>query len=69
MFSNRSVSVQPSAPPIEYAGVLTVTDPARMVVKLWSGEQPGLGSARGFGCGLMLVRRARAAEESEDEDE
>jgi CRISPR system Cascade subunit CasE len=39
---------------IDVDGVLEVTDPARFV-QLWS---RGLGPAKGFGCGLMMIRRA-----------
>jgi CRISPR system Cascade subunit CasE len=57
---------------IEFSGLLEVTDPARMIEQLWAGASPGLGSARGFGCGLMLVRRASSSWSErglEDEDE
>lgn len=54
---------------IEFQGSLEVTDPARMVERLWAGDQPGLGSARGFGCGLMLVRPPSAPRHRDDEDE
>jgi CRISPR system Cascade subunit CasE len=39
---------------IEYAGNLTVRDPSAFGVAL----RDGLGRAKAFGCGLMLVRRA-----------
>jgi CRISPR system Cascade subunit CasE len=39
----------------DLAGVLRVTDPAAFLVKL----AEGYGRARAFGCGLMLIRRAR----------
>lgn len=38
---------------LEFNGVLTVTDPERMVRCLFT----GVGPAKGFGCGLLLVRR------------
>ncbi len=37
---------------IEYEGVLTVTDPARFTAALYN----GVGKAKAYGCGLMLVR-------------
>lgn len=40
---------------LEFQGVLTVEDPARFL-----GALPhGFGAAKAFGCGLMLIRRAR----------
>lgn len=39
---------------IEFAGLLTVTDPEKFTSALFN----GLGKARAYGCGLMLVRRA-----------
>jgi CRISPR system Cascade subunit CasE len=39
---------------LDFDGRLTVTDPVCFVAKLGD----GFGSARGFGCGLMLIRRA-----------
>jgi CRISPR system Cascade subunit CasE len=41
---------------VELSGVLTVTDPVAFRSLLFH----GLGPAKGFGCGLMLVKRARA---------
>jgi len=38
---------------VDYEGVLTVTDPDRFTPMLVN----GLGKARAFGCGLMMVRR------------
>ncbi|QFY89103.2 type I-E CRISPR-associated protein Cas6/Cse3/CasE [Magnetovirga frankeli] len=38
---------------LDCSGLLTVTDPERLVQTLKS----GLGPAKGFGCGLLLVRR------------
>lgn len=38
---------------LDYDGLLTVTDPQRLLETL----QQGLGPAKGFGCGLLLVRR------------
>lgn len=38
---------------LDYEGVLTVTDPERFVQALGS----GIGPAKAFGCGLMLIRR------------
>jgi CRISPR system Cascade subunit CasE len=38
---------------IEYAGALTVTDPAKLQAALFN----GIGKAKAYGCGLMLVRR------------
>ena len=40
---------------IEFTGLLTVTDPELFVPSLFH----GLGPAKGFGCGLMMVRPAR----------
>jgi CRISPR system Cascade subunit CasE len=40
---------------LDFEGVLTVTDPALFLARLAS----GFGRARAFGCGLMLIRRAR----------
>jgi len=39
---------------IDFDGRLTVTDPAAFTTAL----AKGFGSARAFGCGLMLIRRA-----------
>ncbi len=39
---------------IDYGGTLTVTDPGAFVAAL----QGGIGPAKGFGCGLLLVRPA-----------
>ena len=39
---------------IDFDGRLTVTDPAAFTTALAT----GFGSARAFGCGLMLIRRA-----------
>lgn len=39
---------------LDFAGVLTVTDPASFIETLYK----GIGPAKGFGCGLMLVKRA-----------
>jgi CRISPR system Cascade subunit CasE len=38
---------------LEFSGVLTVADPDRFFETLYSGIGPG----KGFGCGLMLVKR------------
>ena len=38
---------------IEFAGLLTVTDPEKLTAALFN----GIGKARAYGCGLMLVRR------------
>ena len=38
---------------IDFAGVLSVTDPARFIAAIGH----GFGRARAFGCGLMLIRR------------
>jgi len=38
---------------LDFVGVLTVTDPERLTTALFS----GIGPAKGFGCGLLLVRR------------
>lgn len=51
---------RPKAPPAEFAtldfqGRLTVTDPRLFLPGLCA----GFGRARAFGCGLMLIRRAR----------
>lgn len=40
---------------IDYEGTLTVTDPDKLMVALFSGK--GLGKAKAYGCGLMLIRR------------
>lgn len=40
---------------IEFTGLLTVTDPELFVPSLFH----GLGPAKGFGCGLLMVRPAR----------
>lgn len=39
---------------MEFEGILKVTDPAALI----AGVAAGLGRARAFGCGLMLLRRA-----------
>lgn len=39
---------------IDFTGLLTVTDPERFKEALYV----GIGPAKGFGCGLMMVRRA-----------
>lgn len=39
---------------LDFDGVLSVTDPSRFHTVL----QNGLGSAKGYGCGLMMIRRA-----------
>jgi CRISPR system Cascade subunit CasE len=39
---------------VDLSGILTVIDPARFLDML----RGGLGHAKGFGCGLMLIRRA-----------
>lgn len=58
---------------IEFSGLLEITDPALMIERLWAGSSPGLGSARGFGCGLMLVRpgppRSSAQDDEDGEDD
>jgi CRISPR system Cascade subunit CasE len=41
---------------VDLAGEIVVTDPAAFLAKL----PVGFGSAKAFGCGLMLIRRARA---------
>jgi CRISPR system Cascade subunit CasE len=38
---------------VTFEGVLRVSDPARMAELLWN----GIGHAKAFGCGLLLVRR------------
>lgn len=40
---------------IDYEGALTVTDPNKLKAALFSGK--GLGKAKAYGCGLMLIRR------------
>lgn len=45
---------QPQYGILDLTGVLSVTDPAAFVARLGQ----GFGRARGFGCGLMLIRRA-----------
>lgn len=39
---------------LDYQGVLTVRDPEAF----WHGLKQGLGRAKAFGCGLMLIKRA-----------
>jgi CRISPR system Cascade subunit CasE len=39
---------------LDFEGVLEVTDPDRFV----DAVAQGFGRAKGFGCGLMLIRRA-----------
>lgn len=39
---------------LDYEGILRVTDPERLRAALFA----GIGPAKGFGCGLLLVRRA-----------
>ena len=39
---------------VDFQGILTVTDPDRFRSALFS----GIGKAKAFGCGLMLIRRA-----------
>jgi CRISPR system Cascade subunit CasE len=39
---------------LEFAGILTVTDP----VKLRQAIEKGFGASKAYGCGLMLIRRA-----------
>lgn len=38
---------------VDYQGLLTVTDPERFIQSLYK----GVGKAKGFGCGMWLVRR------------
>ena len=45
---------QPQFGILDLTGVVTVTDPATFLARLGQ----GFGRARGFGCGLMLIRRA-----------
>lgn len=45
---------QPQYGILDLSGLLRVTDPAAFIARLGQ----GFGRARGFGCGLMLVRRA-----------
>lgn len=49
--SNRDVTIATC----DYTGVLAVKEPQRFVRKLAG----GVGPAKGFGCGLMLLRRVR----------
>jgi len=46
---NKQVSLST----LEFNGLLTVTDPSLFIETLYT----GIGPAKGFGCGLMLVRR------------
>jgi CRISPR system Cascade subunit CasE len=39
---------------LTFQGVLTVEDPAQFLAAVLR----GFGAAKGFGCGLMLIRRA-----------
>lgn len=41
---------------VEFAGIIEVTDPQRMMTTLYE----GVGPAKGFGCGLMLIKRSSA---------
>jgi CRISPR system Cascade subunit CasE len=41
---------------LTFQGVLTVSDPARFLTSVLS----GFGAAKAYGCGLMLIRRARS---------
>ncbi|HET9066222.1 MAG TPA: type I-E CRISPR-associated protein Cas6/Cse3/CasE [Gemmatimonadales bacterium] len=38
---------------VDFDGVATVTDPSKLVVALFT----GVGHSKGFGCGLLLIRR------------
>jgi CRISPR system Cascade subunit CasE len=49
--SNRGISLST----LDFEGSLTVTDPADFLNALLS----GIGPAKAFGCGLLLVRRLR----------
>ncbi len=40
---------------IDFSGILTVTDPESLIYALYN----GIGPAKSFGCGLMLVRSSR----------
>ena len=58
-YRQHRISAKKHAKPIrfssvDYEGLLTVTDPERFTVALVN----GIGKARAFGCGLMLIRRA-----------
>lgn len=50
---------------IDYAGVLTVDDPAKLTAALHT----GIGSAKSYGCGLLLVRPVGAAAGEGDDDD
>lgn len=47
---------------MDFSGLLTVTDPDRFTAALAT----GFGSAKAFGCGLMLIRRATRSSEALD---
>ncbi len=49
----RNGGKQVSLSTLEFNGVLTVADPKLFLETLYE----GIGPAKGFGCGLMLVRR------------
>ncbi|MBE0437199.1 MAG: type I-E CRISPR-associated protein Cas6/Cse3/CasE, partial [Methylomicrobium sp.] len=53
-FLKRKGNKQVSLSTLEFNGLLTVTDPNLFIKTLYT----GIGPAKGFGCGLMLVRRA-----------
>jgi CRISPR system Cascade subunit CasE len=49
---------------MDFSGVLTVSEPERFMAALAT----GFGSAKAYGCGLMLIRRASSAAGSLDEE-
>lgn len=51
-FGKRGSSRQVSLSTLDFEGLLTVTEPTRFLEVLFN----GLGPAKGFGCGLMLVK-------------
>lgn len=53
-FSKKSAAEPIRIATMDFSGLLRVTDPDRLRKALFS----GVGSAKGFGCGLLMVRRA-----------
>jgi CRISPR system Cascade subunit CasE len=51
-FRKRKGRYEISISTLDYTGVLTVTDPERFKAALYN----GIGPAKGFGCGMMMVR-------------
>jgi len=53
-FRKRKGRHEISLSTIDYTGILTVTDPEKFKAALYT----GIGPAKGFGCGMMMVRPA-----------